>query len=102
MSQARRYTPPAKPSKAALAAFGGGSGPPPPKVGLLRDDEREGLQAAMPQLAALARAMGVIDKPVLEWSPDEMLCFLGAAVRFAMPIRVVTNHSPDFNDDIPF
>lgn len=70
--------------------------------GLLRVDEEIGLKAALPKLAALASEMGVMDKAIIDWSPEEMMRFLALAVRAAMPISRITHHSADFNDRIPW
>lgn len=100
MSGAANRRPAPAPSRAVLAALDGHADMI--GDGLLRDDEMVGLQAAMPQLAALARTMGVIDKPVIEWTPEEMMRFLCLAVRAAMPINKITHHSADMNDRLPF
>lgn len=87
-------------SKAAVAAFDAHLSLP--GDGLLRADEDEALRTVMPQLANLARQMGVMDKPVIEWSPEEMMRFLAMAVRAALPIVSITHHDPDMNDRMPF
>ena len=90
----------AKPSKAAIAAFDAHAGMI--GDGLLREDEAEGLAGALPQLAKLADRMGVLQRPVIEWSKEEMMRFLAMAVRAAVPLISISHHDPDFNDRMPF
>lgn len=88
-----------KPSAATLKAFNGGG-----SVGdaYLRADEIEGLVNGIPQLVELAQYMGVMDRPLMEWSRDEMLRFLATAIRSAVPLVAVSHLSRDFNDRMPF
>lgn len=77
----------------------------PVKIGepvYLRADEAERLRASLGALAQLADHMGVMHRPILEWSQPEMMRFLAGAVRAAMPIETITHFSPDFDDRIPF
>jgi hypothetical protein len=72
--------------------------------GLLTTDEEAGLRACLPRLAALAETMGCLEKPLSEWSPEEMLRFLTLAIRAAVPLRTVHDHESfhQFSDEIPF
>lgn len=90
----------AKPSEAAIAAFNGHADQP--GDGLLRQDEADGLAGALPQLAKLCDTMGVMEKPIIEWSPQEMMRFLALAVRAAVPLVAISHLDPNFNDRIPF
>lgn len=56
--------------------------------GLLTDDELNGLTASLPKLGELAADMGCVDKPIGEWSRQEMMRFLSIAVRGAVPLRI--------------
>jgi len=90
---------PARPTKSQLRAFD------PVRVGndtYLRADERDGLEAAMPALAQLADYMGVLNKPIVDWSREQMMRFLAGAVRAAMPLVPIDHHDPDLDDEIPF
>ena len=57
--------------------------------GLLTEAELTGLRAAMGKLAGLADQMGITEKPVSQWSAQEMLRFLSIAVRAAVPLHLV-------------
>ena len=57
---------------------------------LLTEDEIGGLQAALSRLFSLAEDMGCADKPLTEWSREEVMRFLTIAVRAAVPLRVVS------------
>lgn len=70
--------------------------------GLLSAEEEGGLRAALPRLADLAELMGVLDRPVKEWTGPEMLRFLTLAVRAAVPLRHIHHGDPDLNDRLPF
>lgn len=56
--------------------------------GLLTEDELRGLTASLSKLGELAADMGCVDKPINEWSREEMMRFLSIAVRAAVPLRV--------------
>lgn len=99
VSQARPYAG-AKPSRAALAAFDGHARLN--NDALLREDEASNLLGVLPKLFDVAVEMGVADKPLTEWSREELMRFLALAVRSAMPLLAVSHHDPEFNDRIPF
>lgn len=68
----------------------------------LTDEEHERLVEALPRLAQYADEMGVLARPITEWSREEMLAFMSGAIRAANPIRVLTHHDPAMSDRIPF
>jgi hypothetical protein len=70
--------------------------------GLLSTEEEGGLRAVLPRLAELAELMGVIDRPVKEWTGPEMMRFLTLAVRAAVPLRQIHHGDPDLSDRLPF
>jgi hypothetical protein len=57
---------------------------------LLTEDEMTGLQGALPKLFELAEDMGCSEKPLSEWSKEEVMRFLVIAIRAAVPLRVVS------------
>lgn len=57
--------------------------------GLLTEDEHHGLVAALPRLGDLCVDMRVANKPIGEWSKEEIMRFLTIAVRAAVPLRVM-------------
>lgn len=73
--------------------------------GLLTEDELSGLEASLPVLFGLAEEMGITEKPMTEWSKQEIVRLLAVAVRGAVPLRVVGFALATDNDgmgDIPF
>lgn len=73
---------------------------------VLTVEEERGLSVLL-KSGALRRYLtdlGVVDKPVGEWSAEEMMRVLAVAVRAAVPLRTLPDHScfRELNDTIPF
>jgi len=76
--------------------------------GLLTEDELSGLEHGLPRLFELATEMGISEKPMVEWSKQEVVRFIAIAVRAAVPLRIVSftlatdNGDQSLDDQIPF
>lgn len=56
---------------------------------IMTEDEISGMEAALPRLITLAEELGVLAKPLNEWSRQEVMRFLALGVRAAVPLRIV-------------
>lgn len=70
--------------------------------GLLTEDELSGLEAGLPRLFQLAQELGVADKPLSQWSRQEIVRFIAIAVRAAVPLRIVAFTLATDDGKIPF
>ncbi len=70
--------------------------------GLLSSEEESGLVAALPRLFELTEIMGVTNRPIGDWSREEMLRFLTLAVRAAVPLRHIHHGDPGLSDRLPW
>lgn len=70
---------------------------------VLTAEEERGLAVALPQLREFATVAGFIDKPLTDWSRQEVMRFLALAVRAAVPLRSLPDHEAfrEFNDECP-
>jgi len=69
---------------------------------IMTEDEITGMEAALPRLIELAEELRILDKPLNEWSRQEVMRFLAIAVRAAVPLRVVSFALATDDGDIPF
>lgn len=71
---------------------------------LLTLSEARNLKTCLPKLAEMVGQMGIIDKPLCDWSREQILTFLTLAVRVANPLLAVdmADAMVDFDDEIPF
>ena len=71
---------------------------------VLTAEEERGLAAALPSLRAWAEQAGCVSEPLGEWSREQVMRFLALAVRAAVPLRTLPDHSAfrELNDEIPF
>lgn len=58
--------------------------------GLLTEDELSGIECGLSRLFDLATEMGIAEKPLVEWSRQEVVRFIAIAVRAAVPLRIVS------------
>ena len=70
--------------------------------GLLTEDELSGIEHGLPRLFELATEMGIAEKPMTEWSKQEVVRFISIAVRAAVPLRVLSFTIATDDGEIPF
>lgn len=56
---------------------------------IMTEDEITGMEAALPKLIELAGELRILDKPLHDWSRQEVMRFLALGVRAAVPLRIV-------------